>query len=422
MKPVAHCFVAMLSTAALLAANSTGARAGDWPQILGPDRNGEAQDEKLAESWPKDGPKVLWTARSGSGFAGPAVAGKRVVLFHRVGDADRIEALDVRNGDSLWKANYVARYRGGVNPDSGPRCVPVIHDGNVYAFGASGDLHCVSLEDGSKRWTRKLYDDYRGDEGYFGAGSTPIVADGKLLVNVGGRDQAGLVALALDSGETVWKATDEAASYSSPTLANIDGRECAVFVTRMNVVAIDPANGEEVMRFPFGRSGPTVNAATPLVSGDSLFVTASYGIGARLAKLERGNPKIVWSSDDAMSSQYATAVYRDGYLYGIDGREDVGVAELRCIEAKSGKVAWTSEGFGVAHVILAGDKLLLLKVSGELVLASASPQKFEPLAEAKIAEGITRAMPALSNGRLYVRSNEGEAGTLYCLQVGERAE
>ncbi len=412
----------LASVAICLAIVPNFARAGDWPQILGPDRNGVAQSERLAESWPKDGPKVLWTARSGSGFAGPAVVAGRVVLFHRAGDADRIEALNVETGDSMWKANYVAQYRGGVNPDSGPRCVPLIHEGSVYAFGAAGELHCVSLEDGSRRWTRKLYDDYEGDEGYFGAGSTPIVADGKLLVNVGGRDKAGLVALALDSGETVWKKTDEAASYSSPTMATIDDRQCVVFVTRLNVVAVDPASGEEVLRFPFGRSGPTVNAATPLVCGDSLFVTASYGIGAQLVKLRSGEPDIVWSSDDVLSSQYSTAVYRDGYLYGIDGREDVGVARLRCVEAKTGKAAWTAEGFGVAHVILAGDKLLLLKVSGTLVLAEASPKKFAPLAEAKVADGITRALPALSNGRLYVRSNEGETGTLYCLQVGEGAE
>jgi hypothetical protein len=295
--------------------------------------------------------------------------------------------------------------------------VPLLADGVAYCFGAAGDLYAVAIDSGKKVWTRSLYADYRGDEGYFGAGSTPIIVAGKLLVNVGGRG-AGIVALDPASGKTVWQASDEAASYSSPTIATVGGKVQAIFVTRMNCVAADPQTGDITRLFAFGQRGPTVNAAAPLIIADKLFVTASYGVGAVLASLDG---KQIWSSDDRLSSQYATPVEKGGFLFGIHGREDVGVAELRCIELATGKVRWSKTGYGVAHLILAGDQLLIQKTDGQIALASADPTSYRELASARIAPGPTRALPALSRGRLFVRTGSG-GGELVCLQVGKTAD
>jgi outer membrane protein assembly factor BamB len=287
----------------------------------------------------------------------------------------------------------------------------------VYVFGAAGDLHAVSLDDGKERWSRSLYADYHGDEGYFGAGSTPILISGKLLVNVGGRG-AGIVCLDAKTGQTLWKASDEAASYSSPAAAKVDGREQALFVTRLNCVLADPADGTIAKLFPFGKRGPTVNAASPLVLGDRLFVTASYGIGAELATLNRSEAKKMWANDESLSSQYSTPVEHNGFLYGNHGREDVGVAELRCVELSTGRVAWSKKDYGVAHLIVGGDKLLIQKVDGQLALATADPTSYRELASARVAPAPTRALPALSNGRLFIRSGSG-GGELTCLTVGD---
>ena len=285
-----------------------------------------------------------------------------------------------------------------MDPDTGPRCVPLIHDGAVYLYGAAGDLHCVSLADGKQRWSRPMLRDFDGDEGYFGAGGTPIVVGGRLLVNVGGRDTAGLVAVGLADGATLWKATDERASYSAPTAVALDGRPYAIFVTRLNVVCVDPRDGSVRFRFPFGRRGPTVNAATPLVFDGRLFVTANYGTGARLVRIGKDGAEPVWENDESLSSQYPTPVYRDGFLYGIHGREDVGVGQLRCIEAATGKVAWSVPDFGMAHLILAGDRLLILSVQGRLLLAAASADRLETLATATVSTSITRALPRWPTG------------------------
>jgi outer membrane protein assembly factor BamB len=399
----------------LLAANAL--RAGDWPQILGPGRNGRAEGEQLSDRWPAGGPKVLWRYPLGSGYAGAAVVGERTIVFHRVGTSERVECLDAGTGQTQWKADFSADYRGGVNPDTGPRCVPLVADGVVFVFGAAGDLHAVVLETGKKLWSRSLYADYRGDEGYFGAGSTPILVAGKLLVNVGGRG-AGIVALDPASGKTVWQASDEAASYASPTTIKVGGADKAVFITRMNCVLADPAAGKVTTLFPFGKRGPTVNAATPLILDGKLFATSSYGVGVEFAALQGTSAKSIWSNDDTMSSQYATPVEHKGFLYGIHGREDVGVAELRCIEAATGKLRWSKTGYGVAHLILAGDKLLIQKADGHIALAAADPSKYSELAVARIATGPTRALPALAHGRLYIRSGEG-GGELICLEVGK---
>jgi outer membrane protein assembly factor BamB len=392
-------------------------QAWDWPQILGPTRNGQAEGEKLPDSLPAR-PKIAWRAKVGSGYGGPVVVGKKVVVFHRVGKQELVEALDAANGQRLWKAEFEARYRGGIDSDLGPRCVPLVQEGKVYVFGAAGDLHCVALADGKKLWSRELYVDYDGDEGYFGAGSTPILIGGKLVVNVGGKD-AGLVALDPATGKTLWKGTSEIGSYSAPTAAKINGKEQAIFITRLNCVSFDPATDQAKILFPFGKRGPTVNAATPLVFGDKLFVTASYNIGAKLKSLERGLVRDVWGDDDTLSSQYTTAVEHDGYLYGIHGREDQGSGDLRCVEAATGKIAWSEDNFGIAHAILAGERILLVGVDGKLTLLAADPKKFHPLGSALFLSAKTRPLPALSNGKLFVKTNEGEGSGVVCVDLGK---
>jgi outer membrane protein assembly factor BamB len=391
--------------------------AGDWPQILGPKRSGQADGENLAATWPAGGPKQLWAAKLGSGYAGPAVAGERAIVFHRVADSEVVQALDAKTGSPLWKASFAATYRGGVDPDIGPRCVPLVSGDRVYVFGAAGDLRCVSLAKGEKQWERHLYADYGGKEGFFGAGSTPIVVGGRLLVNVGGKN-AGLVALDPATGKTLWQASSEEASYSSPTAVTLGGKEQALFVTRYNCVLADPAGGKVQTLFEFGERGPTVNAATPLVADGHLFVTASYGVGAQYATLGAAAAKSVWANDDTLSSQYATPVLHNGFLYGTHGREDIGVAELRCVEAATGKVRWSQANYGVANIILAGDKLLIVGAAGRLALAAANPAKYDELAAHELTENVSRALPALANGRLYVRTGS-RGGQLHCLAVGK---
>jgi outer membrane protein assembly factor BamB len=386
-------------------------RAGDWPQILGPHRNGIADNEQLNFNWPTSGPKTLWQSNVGDGVAGVAVASGRAILFHRIGNQDVVEALEPLTGQVIWKVAFPTTFRSEVaTAGNGPRCVPLIHRDRVFVFGATGDLRCLSLADGKEKWVRQTIRDYNASEGYFGAGSTPIVEGTKLLVNVGGdRANAGIVAFDTESGTTIWTATTEQASYSAPIAETIGGTRHVIFATRLNVVSLDPDTGAVRFRFPFGQRGPTVNAATPVVIDDTVFVTASYGIGAVLSRVGDNRAETVWESDK-MSSQYPTAIHKDGHLFGINGRQDVGVASLCCLDVATGKPTWEKAGFGMATLILASGKLLIAKTDGSLVVADPDPKAFRVVASAKLLDAQAGgapalALPALANGLLYVRDS-----------------
>lgn len=401
------------------------ASAGDWPQILGPGRNGIAEDESIVASFPSGGPPLLWQRSVGSGYAGVAVLDGVAVLFHRRGGEEIVEALNATSGDVLWSAAFSTDYRPSFIDDNGPRAVPVIHESRVYVYGAAGNLHCLALRSGKKLWSRNAFGEYgaqrpfRGEppEGYFGIGSCPLVEGDKLLVNVGGASrQAGVVAFALKDGETVWTATDTRASYSSPVAATVDGVRHVFFATRLNTLSIDPETGQVRFEFPFGQPGPKVTGANPLVIDGHLFVTASYGVGAVYAKIGQDEAEFEWADDDTLSSQYTTCVEDDGVLYGIHGRQDIGRASLRCIDPAGHKVLWSEDGFGYATLIKADGKLLVMKTDGELVLAELNRSSYRELDRAQLLDGTARALPALSKGSLFVRDER----TLKCVDIGRR--
>lgn len=396
------------------------ATAGDWPQILGPARNGHASDESLPDRWSAEGPELLWSRPVGRGFAGAAVKGDRAILFHRIDEQEIVEAVKVTNGETIWRQSYKAHMVGKIfSNEDGPLCVPLIHGSQVFVYGGGGDLRALELQTGKKQWERSLYKEFRTragqvDYGYFGAGSTPIVEDDRVLVNVGGFDGAGIMALSTVNGETIWEATDERPSYSAPVATTIDGVRHVVFVTRYNGISINPKDGKVHFQFPFGKRGPTVNAASPLIVENQMFTTASYGVGARLTRINRQASEEVWESNEAISSQYNTPVYHEGYLYGTNGRADREPASLRCVELQTGRVAWSVKHFGVAAAIVADNKLLIVKADGVLVLAEPSSEGFKELARVILMDGTVRALPALAEGRLFVRDEK----VMSCFSVG----
>ena len=389
--------------------------AGDWPNILGPQRNALAVEEKLADKWPADGPRSAWEAKIGSGFAGVAVADGIAILVHRLDDEDTFSAYAAASGQPLWSKGFPTDFQPQIGDDDGPRAVPTIHKGRIYAYAGAGGLYGVDLKTGDVLWQRQTHKEFRAPAGYFGAGSAPLVEDGVVIVNVGGdKDGAGIVAFNLDTGKTAWKATSDQASYSSPLVAVVDGRRVVLCITRLNLVALDPATGSELARTPFGQRGPTVNGAMPVVIGNRVLLTASYGIGAELVLLGRDKFEVVWK-DEVLSSQYTTPIIRDGAVFGIDGRQDGGPISLKCFDLETRKVYWTKSGLTYATLIAADGKLLVMQTDGTLRLAELNKSAYRELGTASLLRGTTRALPALANGRLYVRNEK----TLKCVELGK---
>jgi outer membrane protein assembly factor BamB len=399
----------------LLALFAPAARGGDWPQILGPARNGvAAADERLAAAWPAAGPREVWRRPVGAGYAGLAVVGTRAILFHRAADREVVEALDAATGATLWQADWPTRFQPQVGGGAGPLCTPVVQAGTVITYGAQGVLAAHDLTTGRQRWVRETHREFSAPEGYFGAGSTPLVIGDRVIVNVGGRGDAGIVAFALDTGATVWQRTAEAASYSAPVAVDVAGVPHALLVTRLSCLLVDAATGEVRWRFPFGQRGPTVNAATPLVlGGDRLLVTSAYGIGCVCAAFDGAAATPLWQGAGPLASQYCTPVLVGDHLYGVDGRDDLPPAEFVCVDAATGREAWRERLDAYGTLLVADGKLVVAKTDGELLLVRPDATRLEVLARCRPLAGTVRALPALAAGRLYLRDD----ATLTCLSV-----
>jgi len=381
----------------------------DWPQFLGTGRNGVYSGNDLAAKWPAGGPPVVWKKDVGAGFASPVVAEGRLILFHRLGDKEVVEALDAGTGAAVWRVDYPTQYRDDFGFDEGPRATPTVSGGRVYTFGAEGMLHCLDFATGKKVWGVDTRRQFQVAKGFFGAAGAPLVDGGRVLLNIGGA-AAGLAAFDAASGKTLWTVPNQEASYSSPMVATILGTRHALFFTRSGLVDVDPVSGRVRYELSWhARIRASVNAATPIVVDDFVFISASYGTGAVLLQVGANGWKKVWESDDALTNHYSTSVYKDGFLFGYHGRQEEGQS-LRCIEFKTGKIRWNIDGFGAGTVTLAGDKLLLMREGGELVLAAATPAAFRQIASAKILPPVVRAYPAIANGRMYLRNEKTLVG------------
>jgi outer membrane protein assembly factor BamB len=414
-------FVAASTLVAVLAVEhqALSGAAPDWPQYLGPERNGVYSGPPLADAWPKSGPRKVWQKSVGEGFAGPVVVGDRVILFHRRGYDEVVEALDAGTGDGVWRFAYRTAYRDDFGFDEGPRAVPVVANGKIYTFGAEGQLHAIDAATGKGIWNVDTMRRFGVRKGFFGAAGSPLVEDGRVIANIGGMDGekgAGIVAFNADTGAVLWTATDHQASYSSAVGATFGGKRHAVFFTRGGLVGLDPATGAILFQRPWrSRSASSVNAATPLVVGDVIFASATYETGALALRVNGSALTELWSSDDVMSNHYATSVHSGGYLYGYHGRQEFNPS-FRAVDLNTGAVKWSVDKYRAGSVTLAGDKLLIARETGELVLAAASPEAFRPLARAQVLRGTLRALPAVDNGFVYLRNEN----TLVCLDLRQQ--
>ena len=388
----------------LLSAFRESVLGSDWPQFLGPARNG-ASAETIRPSWEKSEPRTLWKKKIGAGFAGPIVVSNTVVLFHRSGGSEILSAFDLAAGADKWQSKSGTAYRDDFGFDEGPRATPCFDDGRLYAVGAEGLLRCVDFATGKEIWSVSTRTQFKARKGFFGFAPSPLISGENILLNVGGENDAGIVALDKRTGKLRWKQTNHEASYSSPALipAGQGTLERAAFFTREGLVVVNAADGTGLLDFHWrARMHASVNAATPLVISNMIFITTSYDTGAALLRLYPKRLEKIWSGDESISAHYATPVHYQGYLYGFHGRQEQSPA-FRCIELGNGHGAWNEDQFGAGTVTLAGDQLLILRESGELVLADASPLRFNIRGRVQILGSDTRAYPAIANGRFVAR-------------------
>jgi outer membrane protein assembly factor BamB len=332
------------------------------------------------------------------------VSANRLILFHRVDDQAVVECLEASSGIGIWKTGYPTDYRDDFGFDEGPRATPAVDDGRVFTFGAEGRLSCWKLGDGTALWSVDTPRTAGSQKGFFGRASSPLVDKDLVILNVGGRNGAGIVADECATGLRRWQATEDEASYASPVTATINGRPMVLCLTREALVALNPSDGGVLLRHTWRpRLSASVSAATPLIKGDLIFLSACYGAGASLLRFKEKSPEVIWSGDDSLSNHYATSVEHQGFLYGWHGRQEQG-CELRCVELQTGRVRWRESGLKSGSVTLAGEELLVLTEKGVLFRAPASPDAFKPTAQVQAMPFEVRASPAVADGLLFARS------------------
>jgi len=450
-----------LSLSAPLAANMAGE---DWPRFLGPRGNNVSSETDLLDRWPTNGPPLLWEKTVGTGYGAPSVRGDRLVLHHRLGDEEIVEAFTAGTGQAIWRHAYPSRFIDPYGYNNGPRGTPLLTSNRCYTFGAEGKLLCLDLLTGRLVWQRDTAKEWNVPEAFFGVGSSPVLEDDRLIVMVGGQPNSGVVALDPATGRTIWESvgqtnwqgilttgwrvekpyewtgSEKLASYATPVAATVHGQRHLLCLMRQGLVSVNPTNGLVNFSYWFqSMASDSVNAMCPVVQDDLVLISAAYyRIGAVLLRVKPDGRSVeeVWRAPrqipttmtalrstppQPLEVHWNTPVLDRGYLYAFSGRDEPD-AQFNCVEFKAGRLKWSRDEKWVKHpphgsqfpvygrgsAILADGKLIVLGEGGKLGLFKANPEKAEEICSFQLPQFgyACWTAPVLSRQRLYVRSED----------------
>lgn len=408
--PTAFAASTLVVVASLAAVASPA--ASDWPQWGGPTRQFRVEGVELADSWPEGGPKLLWERELGEGYAGVAAVAGSLYTLYRVGDEERVIAVDAANGKTLWEHPYPSPAAAltdqyGLGPDS----TPLVVGGRVFTIGSLGELEALDAATGKKVWGRGLIKEIGGTFRGMSYSSSPIAWGDTVIAQVGEAGHA-LVAFRQADGAIAWQSGDFQSSSSSPILVRLGGKDLLVAFFLAEIAGFDPTDGKLLWTHPH-KTTLGHNISTPVAGDDGvLFVSAAYDGGSAAVKLvaaEGGAVKVepLWKSQK-MRVHFTSMVRVGNLVVGSSG--DFGPVPLAALDLTSGEIAWRDRAFSRANLLVvgqtAGERLLILDEDGTLGLATASPSGLTVLAQAQIGSDRNWTAPALVGNRLYVRDRK----------------
>lgn len=380
------------------------ARAADWPQWRGPNRDGISQETVWLTQWPANGLKQLWKFEAGTGCSSVAVSGGRLFTMGNQKDEDTVWCLDAATGKVFWQHSYPAPLDAKLY-EGGPNATPTVVGDHVYTVGKRGQLFCLRADNGTVVWSKNLHKDLNATPPEWGYAGSPLALGNLLILDVGG-DGTATVALDKTTGDVYWKNGDTPAGYGSLMPFSFQGRSHLASFAATGLVVRDATSGKEIARHNW-KTSYYVNAATPIIEGGKIFISSGYNKGCALLQLHPDALSVVWENRK-MRNQMNSCVLWQGYLYGFDE------STLTCLEFATGEMKWTQEGLGKGALMVASGKLIIQTEKGDLVLAELSPTAYQELSRTKALNGRCWVVPVLANRRLYAKNNKG---TVVCLDV-----
>lgn len=402
-----------LAVTGLLLGGSWGTvRADDWPDFLGPKRRGVSAETLWNQEWEAAEPKTAWKVQVGVGSSSMSVVGGKLYTMgaHREG-REAVICLNAATGKEIWRQEYPCKFDKRMF-DGGTSSTPVIDKDLVYTLSYLGDLYCWRAADGSKVWQRNLERDFKGVRPRWGWAGSPLVVGNMLIVEPGGNGSS-VAALEKTTGKTLWQKGSDPAAYAAPIIFSGPAMRGVALFNASGLVGINPVNGDELFRQPW-KTDYDVNASQPIHRDGSFFLSTGYGTGAGLAQVSPGSTSLKWKNK-AVMTQFQSGVLAGNEVYVVSG-DNSSKAELKCLDFATGTVRWSHRvGSGSnGHVIAVGGRLIVVPDSGEVLLAEAGPAGFKELGSTHPLPGRVWAPPAFSDGRLFVRNNNG---TLVCLDL-----
>ena len=419
-------------------------RSDDWPNWLGPKKDGVWHETGLLEKFPSGGPKVIWRKPINSGYCGPAVASGKLFVMDRITEKDkdgkpvstkkgvvagkeRVVCLNAKSGDTLWVQEFDCPYT--ISYGQGPRATPWVDGDRVFTLGAMGNLHCLESATGKMVWDKDLPKEYKTKPPLWGYSASPLVEGDLIYTQAGGEGRA-VVALDKRTGKEVWRGLQaEEVGYSAPMLCESGGKKQLIVWLDTSVNGLDPLTGKThwSLEHPEAKSiqRPVVNIITPVKAGDKLLVSEFYQ-GSALIRLDGEKPdaKLLWrskskdpSKPDNLNAIMATPIIRDGHIYGV-----CGMGEMRCVKLDTGELVWESLKatggkkalFAHAFIIPAGDNYVLFNDQGDLILASLTPKGYGEIARHHLLDttfttrgrDVVWCHPAFANKCLFVHNGK----------------
>jgi outer membrane protein assembly factor BamB len=428
-----------LLVVSLLAYGGGVAQADDWPQWLGPQRDGVWREKGILDKFPAAGLKARWRVPAGAGYSGPAVAGGRVYHTDRIlapgveapqdgfaktntRGTERVVCFDEKTGKELWKHEYDCTYK--VAYPLGPRTTPIVHQGKVYTLGTMGDLKCLDADSGKELWSKNFVRDYDAGLPMWGFAASPLVDGDKLICLVGGEGSVA-VAFHKDTGKEIWRALSAPKiGYAPPMIFTAGGTRQLIIWHPDAVNGLNPDTGAVYWSQPF-KVKNELTVSTPRLAGDLLFVTAFYD-GSMMLRLDRDKPRaeMVWkgkgrgertNQTDGLHSIMPTPFIKDGYIYGI-----CSYGQLRCLTLKGERIWETFQAtggeevrWGNAFLVEHEDRFFLFNEKGDLIIARLSPKGYEEVSRTHLVDPSNRlpgrpvvwSHPAFANRSVYVRND-----------------